>query len=330
MRKFLSNSVLTLGILLSIIVFASLAKYRYWGFDLLTHFYLQYAVLLLLAVVFIVLVAKARAKALALWLLPALGVVLFNLFPFLPTASNSVTQTSESTNSIKALTLNLYYGNPHALSIANYLKQEDADLILLTEIIPETMQVLKNELGSVYPHIHDSSRRGAFGIALLSKHPLDIAQTFNLRSSSSRRSGQSIYAVVNASNTSLHIVGMHPLPPTAERYAESRDYELAGLQSFVKGLLNNDADSPILLLGDFNASPWSHPLESLFREAPIKHGSIGHGIWPTWRMYGRGPIVLGAPIDHILISENIDTLSYKTKQVEGSDHSAIIGEFILP
>lgn len=325
MRKFLSNSVLTLGILLSFVVFASLAKYRYWGFDLLTHFYLQYAVLLLLAVIFIVLVAKAKAKALALWLLPALVIVLFNLFPFLPTFSNSAQNTSESTEIIKALTLNLYYGNPNALNIATYLKQEDADLVLLTEIVPQTMQVLKSELGTLYPHIQDSSRRGAFGIALLSKQPLDIAQTFNLRNSN-MRSGQSIYAVVSG----LHIVGMHPLPPTAERYAQSRDYELAGLQSFVEGLLQNDADSQLLLLGDFNASPWSHPLESLFRDTPVKHGAIGHGIWPTWRMYGRGPILLGAPIDHILISENIQTLSYKTQQVEGSDHSAIIGEFILP
>ncbi len=322
MRQLISNLVLGLGLLLSLAVFASLLKSLYWGFDLLTHFYLQYGVLLLVAFLLVLLFGTKKAKGLSLLLIPALAIVLINLAPFF------IPQTSETSNttSLKAISLNLYLHNPNAQGVVAYLKEQDADLILLTEAVPEMMQVLKTELGSIYPHIQDSSRRGAFGIALLSKQPLDVAQTFDLRSNTSRRPGQSIYAVVDG----VHIVGMHPLPPTAGRYAELRDTELAGLHSFVEGLLRNDANSPIILLGDFNASPWSAPIEKLIKKTPIKHGSVSKGLWPTWRLFGKGPIIFGAPIDHIFVSENITTVSYKTKIIEGSDHSAVVADLVIP
>ena len=323
LKQFIPNFILTLGLMLSFAVIASLGKELHWGLDLLTHFYLQYAALLIIAFVVVLIFGNKRAKGLSVLLLPALTIVLINLAPFFIPQTSANNSTVENTPSLKAISLNLYLHNPNALSIANYLKEQDADLILLTEAVPQMMQVLSTELGSIYPHIHDSSRRGAFGIALLSKKPLDIAQTFNLRASSSPRAGQSIYAVVDG----VHIVGMHPLPPTGAYYADSRDYELAGLHSFVEGLFRNDANSSILLLGDFNASPWSAPIEKLIKETPIKHGSLGKGLWPTWRLYGRGPIILGAPIDHIFVSENVTTLNYTAQMIEGSDHSVVIGEF---
>ncbi len=323
MHKFIANIVLLSGLVLSLIVFLSLAKQLYWAFDLLTHFYLQYAVLLIAAFVFVLIVAKGKSKGLALLLIPALVIVLVKLMPFF------IKQDVAAHGSfIKVVSLNVYYGNPQARALATYLTQEDADLVLLTEITPPTMQILKTELANIYPYIHDASRHGAFGIALFSKEAFDSSQTVNFRPTT-RRSGQSIVAEVGG----VTFIGMHPLPPTAKRYAQLRDGELAKLQSFVEDLVKKDADVPLVLLGDFNASPWSHPMESLFRETPVKHGGTGlglQGIWPTWRIYGRGSIVFGAPIDHILISEPISTVSYKTKLIAGSDHSAVIGEFILP
>jgi len=310
MKRFISNLVLGLGLLLSLVIFFSLLKKLFWGFDLLTHFYLQYAVLLGLAIIVILLVEKDKRRWRAFLLIPALYIVLLNIAPFF------IPQNTADANSptLKAISLNLYYHNPNTQAIADY------------EATPEMMQVLKTELGTIYPHIQDSSRRGAFGIALLSKKPLDIAQTFNLRSQTARRAGQSIYTVVDG----VHIVGMHPLPPLNNYYSETRNNELTGLKSFVEGLLRNDKDSPIILLGDFNASPWSWPLEKIIQDTPIQHASLGKGLWPTWRIYGKGTIAFGAPIDHILVSDNLSTHTYKTKLVTGSDHSAVIAELVLP
>ena len=111
-----------------------------------------------------------------------------------------------------------------------FLREENADFVLLTEAVPNTTQTLKTELANLYPYVHDASRRGSFGIALFSKYPFDEVETINFRSR-----GRSIYAVVNIGNnlSGIQLLGMHPLPPISKRLATSRDAELAAMHNFV-------------------------------------------------------------------------------------------------
>ena len=79
-----------------------------------------------------------------------------------------------------------------------------------------------------------------------------------------------------------------------------------------------DHPHPVILVGDFNSTPWSHVMTRLRRKAGL---NILSGIRPSW------PATLGIslmPIDHILVSPDIINLGVGRGPYLGSDHLPII------
>ena len=88
---------------------------------------------------------------------------------------------------------------------------------------------------------------------------------------------------------------------------------------------------PLVVMGDFNATPWSHAVRRIERLTGTRR--IG-GIGRTWHGYptplGEVPVPLGLPIDHILISPGIGVLSVGTLEIPGSDHLAVRAVLTVP
>ena len=82
-----------------------------------------------------------------------------------------------------------------------------------------------------------------------------------------------------------------------------------------------------VLAGDFNATPWSHQVRYL---AETGHLTIVPGIGPSW-LFGRVPEwlagIVGLPIDHAMVGENIRVLEAQRGPRSGSDHFPYVMKF---
>ena len=88
-----------------------------------------------------------------------------------------------------------------------------------------------------------------------------------------------------------------------------------------------------IVLGDFNATPWSLAVRRAERLTGTR--ALINGFHPTWFGPCRADvsarrIPLGLPIDHILVSPGIGTRVLRTVPIPGSDHAAILGVLTLP
>jgi endonuclease/exonuclease/phosphatase (EEP) superfamily protein YafD len=83
-------------------------------------------------------------------------------------------------------------------------------------------------------------------------------------------------------------------------------------------------EGPLILLGDFNVTPWSPDYRDLVAEAGLASASGGHiATWPVW-----SPL-LRIPIDHVFIRGPWSLLRAARGPDLGSDHYPILADLCL-
>lgn len=314
MTRFLVYFIKGVALLLTLLTFLGFGGHYFWLFDIFAHFRLQFMVLLMGIGLITLINREQRGKV--LWLFPALlanGIVLAPYF--IPVAA-PVT-ASPAADVLRVLTLNIYARNRTPDAVLNYIENADADVVVLSEVRPEFMAMAVERLGNLYPYRHDASRRGYFGMALLSRIPLDDAQTHQL--------GVSDYPSIEATLTwqgkVITLYGAHPHPPLGARGTVRRDSELAEIQALLTRI-----EGPLILAGDLNASPWSAILSDLSNATGLRNVALGKGIRPTW---WYGSLVLGLPYDHVMVSPEWQVASYQVGDDVGSDHFPVMADLYL-
>lgn len=85
------------------------------------------------------------------------------------------------------------------------------------------------------------------------------------------------------------------------------------------------ANQPVIVLGDFNAAPWSGPMRQLLRESRFRGLRQPPGTWPS----GLGG--LGLPIDQVLVRGGARVVQIRPFGAElGSNHRGLIVDIALP
>ena len=313
--QFAKGLLVLLGALSSAFTLGSFLGRFHWSLDLFSHFHLQYAALLGFCFIAALLL---RAGLLAALLLPALLANLFLLAPFfLPRSDPAAATEGASPRALSVMALNVYMDNEDYGAIGDLLREERADVVMLSENKPALMRALGETVGDLYPHVYDESTRGTYGLALLSRYPFSEVKNVSLGGR-----GRRVIEVTLAEPAPVTLFGVHPLPPLGSRWAARRNDELAAI-----GALVRRATNPVILLGDFNASPWSHPIEQLTATTSLRFANLGFGVRPTWSY--RSPL-LSAPIDHIFVSPTWRVATYRVGREVGSDHLPVIAELTLP
>jgi endonuclease/exonuclease/phosphatase (EEP) superfamily protein YafD len=101
------------------------------------------------------------------------------------------------------------------------------------------------------------------------------------------------------------------LPP---RRLQRQERQVEGLVTLLA-----DIDTPLLLVGDFNASPWGRLLPSLARQTDLEIARGLEGTWPA-----KAPWPLRIPIDHALTGRGLMLLDREVVRLPGSDHQALL------
>ncbi len=279
----------------------------WWGFDILSSFRTHY----LMALV----IVGALYGALVGWGGAALmGVAaLVNLAVIVPYYLADRGVAAEGAEVLEVVTFNVQASNPRRADIMEWVRGENADLVFLTEssFEWEDAAVAADLQYQMLATVPDSR---AFGITLLVRADR-VAEVRRLQIGFR----PAVEAVVTVDGAPVHLLAIHPLSPTSKRRSELRDEYLREVSLWARGRAGS-----VVIVGDFNATPWSSSFRRLKSSAGLRNSMSGHGLQPTWPS-GLGPLMI--PIDHALHSPDLTVVERRTGPSLGSDHRPLIVTF---
>ena len=188
-----------------------------------------------------------------------------------------------------AIWFNLYEQNatpPERLAEA--ILDSGADLVALGEADP--IRPVLPLLEETYPYrIGCEGRR--CGVLLLSRHP--FAPGTQELANISRRERLVRARVEPEGRAPLEVLVEHMAKPWFYGFIEEDRWYLLDRLALIREASGPEA--PVLVMGDFNAAPWSRPVAALLREADLAPARRPVPTWPA----AAGP--LGVPIDQMLV-----------------------------
>ncbi|CAD0222409.1 endonuclease/exonuclease/phosphatase family protein [Chryseobacterium sp. D764] len=235
------------------------------------------------------------------------------------------TENGKTIRDIKVLTFNVKYGEYGWDKVKNYIKEQDADIILVQE--KDTNRAIKRDLIK-YP-----------SVILKTKHK--IVRQAELIDEKAR--GNSFYADIDINGKVVRIINVY-LEPFRLHKSMFTKLDALGFGN-VSTLLSHMTPTfqahedqvkrirkmvdlspyPVILAGDFNSVPNSYEYYNLGKDLQDAFLVAGKGSASSFHDY-KVPL----RIDYIFSSKSIIPLSYKVDQsVKLSDHYPVIAEFLL-
>ena len=313
-----------IGLLASALTLGSLLGALHWVLDVLSHFHIQYAVLLLVAMSILLLSGATRRTMLVL--LPALLINLYLLTPFFVADQPAdAIPTHDDVPALRIMSLNISTSNAGYPKVVDLINIRKPDIIFMSEVRDDLVALLQRELSDSYPMQYAEPSRFTLGVAILARDPAVTVQTISADADMGRMRRRYLHADFVWEGIPVTLAGIHPLPPMRGEWAAGRNREIAAM-----GQLAVATEHPFILVGDLNASPWSVAMHALTAETDLRYAADGYGIWPTWYLGQRfvGPL-LGAPLDHILVSPQWAVVDYTESGSIGSDHVPLQAELII-
>lgn len=276
----------------------SLAGAAHWLLDLCAHFHWQYLVACVIGLTWFGLRREWKATAFAA---ATLGLLVIRL-----SGSGGTQAPSPATPGCRVISFNVLSSNTNRGEVVDYLRRADADVVFLAEINRDWATALE-ALHPLYPHRLVSSSEDNFGLACYSRLPDTRMETAAL-------GDKFLKVLIVRTRTAagpLTLVGIHPPPPFGGVLTRRRDAQLAAVRDFVRNL-----GTPALVIGDFNATPWSEGLRIAREGGTLDYRCVRSASRPTWRT--NGPFAL--PIDHALCTRDLFITRRDIGPGLGSDH----------
>ena len=283
-----------------LLVFGFLGR---WGqfFDAFSHFRMHLTAFGLIACGVAYLAGERRS-----WILYSMLVVLFGGASILSVTRSEFSAYAAATFSdacLKVLTLNVWGHNSELHKVETFLRNADADIVILQEARSYALPILRS-LDNLYPHqIHCAEDRWC-GAAVLSKQAWTEAGIEPY----SRRNRAMAWAKFGEGADSLFVLGLHPTQPIP-------GLNQSGHYAAIAEFLNRAEARTKIVGGDFNATPWSYAVQNLNGKTGLKRANPDDPFLMTW------PSV--APqfaIDHILVSDHMRVEDVWRGPNVGSDH----------
>ena len=214
---------------------------------------------------------------------------------------------------VRILSFNLLSDNKHFDEVIEFIRSTDADLVVLHEAsLPWEEAIAEADLDyamTITRHPED-----IFGSLVLAPTGA-MVESFGFRIADPR-------AVEIKLPAGLSVLAIHPISPSSPRRAGLRDQQLALAGDWVKEQL-----SPVVVVGDFNAGPFSYAYRNLRRETGLADSIRGYGLETTYPAQAW-PIVR-VSIDHLLYSEGVEIVDRTLGPSLGSDHFPLLVDLSL-
>lgn len=297
-----------LSLTLFALIFATIASYlEGWGWPLalFTHFRAQYVMGLAGTAVFALYVKQGKVAV------SAALFCLLNLTGILPLYT-PMPETAVSPPTYRAVSLNVHHENLQYQQVITFIRQTNPDFFVLVEA-PDTWVEAMQPLRTVYPYLHRAYYEGHESRMIFSQHP--FVATDEVQDAER----PSAVVQLDLNGRSFTLIAAHLSSPVRPENTPKQQQQLADLAAYITHL-----NTPVMVLGDLNTTPWSAVFRQLVQESGLENGRIGFGIQPTWPVFL--PLI---PIDHALVSPGITIHQFQTGPFVGSDHYPILVEFSI-
>jgi endonuclease/exonuclease/phosphatase (EEP) superfamily protein YafD len=217
-----------------------------------------------------------------------------------------------TTSDITLMTINIYGAhNQKYSSVINLVKEKNPEILCINEITKLWMQRLKSDLPE-YKYRFDEGISG--GAAIFSRVPIERVSPPDLVPV--KRYG--VRGRLKLAGRPVLICAVHPPAPTDRGRWLNRNREFDRLSADSAA-----ADEPVILIGDFNSTPFSPYFRKLLKDGKLCDSENGKGIQPSWNALFKvvPPLV---PIDHCLTSGQFAVLERYLGPNVGSDHLPVI------
>ncbi len=274
-----------------------------WTLDLLSHFRAQYAAAALALAGLSLWSSRGRlaGTALAVAFLNAacLAPAWVRIHPRPPAAGPLAT--------LSVVLSNVSLESRNAGLGAALAARHDPDLFGFVEVDERWVAELDAALAA-WPHRRRLPRDNHYGIALYSRLPLDAVEVLPVNDARY----PALLARLRVGGRPVRVLVAHAHPPFQARVARMRDRQLERLAE-----IRRAEPGPFVLLGDLNATPWSHGFRALVRDGDLRDTREGFGLQASWPARLPG---LRIPLDHCLVSPEWVVLDRQVGPDVGSDH----------
>jgi endonuclease/exonuclease/phosphatase (EEP) superfamily protein YafD len=235
------------------------------------------------------------------------GVAAINTAPLITALATTAVAAQAPTSTLTVVSFNLWSKNQRLDEAGRWLTGQDADVIVLQEMTVKNREPIKRALAAAYPHVHDC---GCSDIVMFSRTPW-IAAGGQPRTA--EQPALSWLTLVDRDGREVRVVGLRPRNINdATKHAAQYDWLVRHA-----GKLGDR----LILIGDFNAAPWSWQMMRLAAATGLRRHGTYAASWPT-----PLPMVL---IDNLLTTPDIESVSFRTGPSLGSDHLPIVATVAL-
>ncbi|GAB4281790.1 MAG: hypothetical protein Fur0025_10560 [Oscillatoriaceae cyanobacterium] len=217
---------------------------------------------------------------------------------------------------MRVVASNVLRNNKDYSRVISWVSQEQPDIAVFLEIHSNWSMAL-DQLKDILPYSLSYPQDSYYGVAMYSKLPLEkgIYQEFGVKGI------VSIVANITVGSKKVTVIGTHPSAPLNAKYLHWRNIQLAEMSRYISQLTN-----PSIVIGDLNTTMWSPYYKDFIAATGMRNARQGFGIQPTW--YRKSPI-FSIPLDHCLVSPEIQVLNSRVGENVGSDHLPIIADLAI-
>ena len=307
----------------------------WWVGDLFSHFRFPYLAVAALALL-VALLVRPRWRVLLVLAAAAPHAWAVWTYPVAPLGTQSDTGVR-----LRMVSANLLYTNPRLPAAIAWLKRSGADIICLQEIV-RSHDPLVAGLRDSYPHIGPGHTRS--DTLLLSRLPI-VSQRVELPGEFLKKHrnpapGEGLpyhVADVRTGGGIVRVICVHPLPPVVPRLIGQHRAHFAAWT--VEAEIARKDGVPLVLLGDFNATPYSPRFRRLLTDARLR--LAGPRLWWPWTWPIGGPLLAvtgmealrdtipGLPIDHVAVDRHFALIRHRRGPDVGADHYPIVVDLEL-
>lgn len=227
---------------------------------------------------------------------------------------------------LRITTFNAFIGNADPAALEAYLRAEMPDVVVLEETFGDFRTEVLRRVGDVYPYVVDTGDRSE--LVLISQHPIVESVTLE-NDRGTGLSGSMMRTEIEAPAGGIVVYSVHaPTPRFGVGIWKRRN---ATLDDLADAVAAEPAGSAIIVVGDFNTPSWSPFFADLLQRSGLSDTS-GRFVPLATRVIDRNilPGGFGAPVDHILVSDNIAWRPIEAGPLIGSDHRPMTAELALP
>jgi endonuclease/exonuclease/phosphatase (EEP) superfamily protein YafD len=276
-----------------------------WPLELFAHFRWQLGAG---AAALCIILLALRKPGLAIL---ALGLAVLHGMPVVQEIRANVAPSACGTAPFTIASVNVQFGNQQHQRLLEWLAENPADVVVLQEVTAAWATALQATRAR-FPHHYVIAREDPYGIALLSRWPLQSVAAVDLAEDGLP---SLLVTLQPAAMDPLQVLALHTRWPVTPDLSRRRNLALQRAADLVR-----DTRMHTVLAGDLNLTPFAPAFVQLLRDARLRDAFASQAWRPTW-LAGLWPLAL--PIDHVLVSSAGCVERAEIGPDLGSDHRPV-------